>query len=146
MKFLSLISALALPLVALAAKKDTDRFASSFSKSLPLKLDDGSFTQLTKAPRDYGFAVLLTALEPRIGCAACQEFQSEWDVLARSWQKGDKAGASRLLFGTLDFIDGKRTFQSLGLQHAPVLLLYAPTTGQNARANSSPLRFDFTTG
>lgn len=146
MKISSLISTLALPLATFAAKKPTDRFSTSFSKTLPLKLDDGSFSHLTTAPRDYGIAVLLTALEPRFGCAVCQEFQPEWDVLARSWQKGDKAGASRLLFGTLDFMDGKGTFQSLGLQHAPVLLLFSPTTGPNAKADSSPVRFDFTAG
>ncbi|KIW05720.1 uncharacterized protein PV09_03578 [Verruconis gallopava] len=147
MKFIGLLSALALPFAALAAKKPAaDRFSTSFSKTLPLKLDDSSFGSLTKTPRDYSVAVLLTALEARFGCSVCQEFQSEWDVLAKSWQRGDKEGASRLLFGTLDFMDGKGTFQSLGLQHAPVLLLYPPTTGQDARPDSSPLRYDFSAG
>lgn len=146
MRFLSILSTLALPLAVLGARKQTDRFAAAFSMSLPLKLDDNSFTTITKAPRDYAIAVLLTAQEPRFGCVACQDFQPEWEILGRSWQKGDKAGAGRLLLGTLDFLDGKATFQSLGLQHAPVLLLYAPTTGVNARADSSPIRYDFTAG
>jgi len=69
-----------------------------------------------------------------------------------------------MLFGTLDFADGKGTFQSvclfckhlkdydhlleqkLGLQHAPVLILFNPTTGPNAKADSSPVRFDFSAG
>jgi oligosaccharyltransferase complex subunit gamma len=133
-------------LAALAAKKPTDRFTKQFAKSTPLTLSDSTFTSLTKAPRDYSIAVLLTALESRFGCAACQEFHPEWDILARSWQKGDKKGDSRLLMGTLDFLDGKGTFQSLGLQHAPVLLLFNPTTGPNARADAGPVRYDFTAG
>ena len=48
--------------------------------------------------------------------------------------------------GTLDFLDGKGTFQSLGLQHAPVLLLYPPTTGEGAKGNGEPVRYDFTAG
>jgi len=46
----------------------------------------------------------------------------------------------------LDFADGKGTFQSLMLQHAPILLLYHPTTGPNAKPDSTPTRFDFTAG
>src|SRR5262249_36085592 len=38
------------------------------------------------------------------------------------------------------------TGTKLGLQHAPVLLLFNPTTGPNAKADSSPLRFDFSAG
>lgn len=32
------------------------------------------------------------------------------------------------------------------LQTAPVLLLFHPTTGPNARQDSSPVRYDFVTG
>jgi oligosaccharyltransferase complex subunit gamma len=146
MKLLALLTAFALPLATLAAKKPTDRFAKQFSKSLPLKLDDSSFNSLTKAPRDYSIAVLLTAQDSRFGCVACQDFQPEWEILGKSWQKGDRKGDSRLLLGTLDFSDGKATFQSLGLQHAPVLMLFAPTTGKNAIADATPIRYDFTAG
>lgn len=43
----------------------------------------------------------------------CHEFQPEWDLLVKSWTKGDKRGDSKLVFGTLDFLDGKGTFQSV---------------------------------
>ena len=155
-----------LPTSILAAKKPTtDRFVQYHTKALasaPLKFDDSIYAQLTTAPRDYSVAVLLTALEARFGCTLCREFQPEWDLLSRSWTKGDKKGESRLLYGTLDFSDGKNTFQSvssfltsclsyadrikLGLQTAPVLLLFQPTTGQHAVADSSPLRYDFSNG
>jgi hypothetical protein len=115
MKLSSIITSLLLPLVSLAAKKSSsDRFAENYSKNLPLKLDDDSYQALTSGPRDYAVSILLTALEPRFGCAACRDFQPEWEILARSWQRGDKNGESRVLFATLDFVDGKSTFQSVG--------------------------------
>lgn len=115
MRWLQLLAASLLPFTALAAKKSSaDRFNDFRSKSLsgPLKLDDPTYAQLTKAPRDYSVAVLLTAMETRFGCSLCREFQPEWDVLGKSWTKGDK-GETRLVFGTLDFVDGKNTFQSV---------------------------------
>ena len=120
MKLLSLVTAALLPLTALAAKKPAgDLFekynAKQLSASGSFKLDDKTYGQLTKAPRDYSVAVLLTALEARFGCGLCKDFQPEYDLLARSWSKGDKAGEGRLLFGTLDFLDGKGTFQSVRL-------------------------------
>ncbi|QDS71553.1 hypothetical protein FKW77_005637 [Venturia effusa] len=146
MRLSQLLSALLLPLASLAAKKPTDPFERAFAKTYPIKLDDDKFNELTKAPRDYATVVLLTALEPRYGCAACQMFHPEWQLLAQSWKKGDKSGSTRTVFATLDFADGKRTFQSLQLQHAPVLLVYHPTSGPNAKADTQPSRFDFSVG
>jgi oligosaccharyltransferase complex subunit gamma len=118
MRWLQLLAASLLPFTALAAKKPSgDRFqdfrAKSLSSGAPVKLDDASYGQLTKAPRDYSVAVLLTALEQRFGCELCRNFQPEWDILGKSWTKGDKKAEGRLLFGTLDFVDGKNTFQSV---------------------------------
>ena len=81
--------------------------------SSPLKLDDASYEQLTSTPRDYSVAVLLTALEARFGCQLCRDFQPEWEIVGKSWLRGDKKGAARLLLGTLDFADGKGTFQKV---------------------------------
>jgi len=106
-----------LPLVALGARKaPVDKFQQFHTKALsssPLKLDDSSYGKLTTAPRDYSVAVLLTALENRFGCKLCQDFQPEWDLLSKSWTRGDKKGESRLIFGTLDFADGKGTFNAV---------------------------------
>lgn len=118
MRISSIATALLLPLMALAAKKPAgDRFGEYHTKQLsaggPIKLEDNAYAKLTAAPRDYYVAVLLTALEARFGCGLCQEFQPEWNLLAKSWTKGDKKGQSRLVFGTLDFVDGKDTFQSV---------------------------------
>jgi oligosaccharyltransferase complex subunit gamma len=118
MKLLQLVTAAFLPFTALAAKKSPgERFDAASSKSQPVKLDDQSFDALTKAPRDYSVAVLLTALDSRFACALCTEFQPEWELLAKSWTKGDKNKESRLVFGTLDFLDGKATFQAVWQNH-----------------------------
>ena len=119
MRWFQLLAASILPFSALAAKKSSgDRFDDFHAKSLSsgaLKLDDVSYGQLTKAPRDYSVAVLLTALDTRFGCVLCKDFQPEWDLLAKTWAKGDKNGESRMLFGTLDFVDGKPVFQAVRL-------------------------------
>ncbi len=114
--FHSLLSALLLVPVLAAKKAGSDRFDDFHTKSLsstPLKLSDISYNKLTRAPRDYSVAVLLTALDSRFGCQLCSEFQPEWDLLARSWTKGDKKADSRIIYGTLDFTNGKEIFQSV---------------------------------
>lgn len=126
MKFLNVVTALLLPLTALAAKKTPgDAFSDFRSQQLstggPLKLSDNEYAKLTSAPRDYSVAVLLTALEARFGCGICHEFQPEWDLLGKSWAKGDKKSESRLVFGTLDFVNGQKTFQSVPLSACLVL-------------------------
>lgn len=119
MRFLTALTAALLPFTALAAKSKpaVDRFTGYRNQQLSagssLKLDDGSYADLTKNPRDYAVAVLLTALEARFGCQLCQEFQPEWNLLAKTWAKGDKTGESKLVFGTLDFVNGQKTFQSV---------------------------------
>ncbi|KAI4103963.1 MAG: hypothetical protein L6R37_003525 [Teloschistes peruensis] len=139
-----------LPWLCIAARSKTagkfEQEYTKFTSSPPLKLDDSLYEQLTATPRDFAIAVLLTALEARFGCQLCRDFQTEWDVLGQSWAKGDKKGNSRLLLGTLDFADGKGTFQKLMLQTAPVLIFFPPTTGSNAQPDAQPVRYDFTMG
>jgi oligosaccharyltransferase complex subunit gamma len=113
---ISVISLLALvPLLVSAATKSPEaRFKKLLSKSIssaPIKLDDSSHDELTKAPRDFTAVVLMTALPAQFGCEPCKLFQPEYDVLAKSWMNGDKKGDTRVLFGALDFPDGKATFQ-----------------------------------
>jgi oligosaccharyltransferase complex subunit gamma len=99
---------------SIAAKESTEerynRFHTKALASSPVKLTDSTYKSITSAPRDYSAVVLLTALDPRYKCQLCREFQPEWDLLAKSWSKGDKDGASRMIFGTLDFSDGRETF------------------------------------
>ena len=94
-------------------KGSFERYQSQFLASAPLKLDDGAYDELSVIPRNFSSVVLLTALEARFGCQLCKDFQPEWDMLAKSWARGDKRGESRTVFGTLDFTDGKGTFQKV---------------------------------
>ncbi|KAI0855932.1 OST3/OST6 family protein [Xylaria cubensis] len=149
----ALVSLVALPLGSFAAKSSSSSSADRFQtfhtqavSSSPIKLADASYKKLTSAPRDYSVAVLLTALDAKYGCQLCGMFQPEWDVLGKSWVKGDKSGESRLILSTLDFTDGRDTFMSLGLQTAPVLLLFQPTTGPHAVPSPDPIRYDFANG
>lgn len=156
MQLFHLLVVAILPFTVFSAKSKSpksntgDVFTRYHSKSVattrPVSLDDSSFPRLTSAPRNHTAAVILTALETRFGCQMCREFQPEWELLTKSWLRGDKEGASRVVFSTLDFVDGKQVFQSLGLQTAPVLLLFTPTVGPDAKGDGSPYRFDFQTG
>lgn len=135
--------------LAAAKKTPEERFQTYHAKALssaPIKLSDPSYRELTGTPRDYTVAVLLTAMDPRYGCQLCRDFQPEWDLLSRSWTNGDKKGESRVVFGTLDFADGRDIFMSLGLQTAPVLYLFPPTVGPHAVVSPEPIRYDFTNG
>ncbi|KZZ94326.1 oligosaccharyl transferase subunit [Moelleriella libera RCEF 2490] len=151
MRLLSILaSACALVAGASAAKLSSEERFDKFSRlsrsSTPIVLNDASYKSLTSTPRDYSVAVVLTAEDARFGCQLCREFKPEWDLLAQSWTKGDRKQESRLLFGVLDFTEGRDTFMSLGLQTAPVLLLFPPTTGPHATASVEPVRFDFNSG
>ena len=77
-----------------------------------VKLDDALYTELTAAPRNYSAVVLLTALDQRYNCALCQEFQPEYELLAKSWIAKHKSGDG-LFFGELDFANAKATFQKV---------------------------------
>ncbi|KAG8532619.1 uncharacterized protein KY384_002496 [Bacidia gigantensis] len=150
MKFFHGLLLALLPHICHCARKSTDvnfdEYQSKFLASPPLKLDDNSYEALTSSPRNYSLVVLLTALEARFGCQLCKEFQPEWEVLGKSWAKVSKNGQSRTLFGTVDFNDGKSTFQKLMLQTAPVLLLFPPTMGPDSKPDDQPIRYDFTAG
>jgi oligosaccharyltransferase complex subunit gamma len=99
--------------VALSVSSRPDKFEQyqSVSRVAPIQLDDLSYDDITSKPRDYHAVVILTAMEARFGCVLCRDFQPEFDLIARSWNKGSKPDDLKLLFGTLDFNNGKATFQ-----------------------------------
>lgn len=136
MRFLStLASACALVAGVVTAQKSSEQRFLDFHARLqaaaaPVVLDDDSYKALTSPPRDYSVAVLLTALGNRFGCQLCRDFQPEWDLIGRSWAKGDKAGKSRMLLGTLDFADGRDSFLAVPFT------LYSPFPCETPVANS----------
>lgn len=99
----------------LAAKPAQDTFQKyqSLSRSGPVDLDNAAYEELTNAPRDYYTAVILTAMDARFGCAMCREFDPEWNLIAKSWNKGNKPDDLKVVFGTLDFDQGKAVFQKV---------------------------------
>jgi hypothetical protein len=99
--------------VALSAQPATSKFDKYRSRHPTIDLDDTKYEELTSSPRDYHIAVILTATDSRYNCGVCREFQGEWERLARSWHKGSKPDGIKLLFGTLDFDNGKGTFQKV---------------------------------
>lgn len=113
-----------LPILCLGAKKPSggtfENYHAKSQSSAPLRLDDASYDELTASPRNHSVLVLLTALEARFGCQLCRDFQPEWDLLGKSWAKGDRLGQSRILLGTLDFADGKGIFQKVFLDERGV--------------------------
>ena len=122
MKLLDLSVLALLLFMCSGAKKLSDEtfeyYHTKSQSSAPLQLDDTSYEELTATPRNHSIIILLTALEARFGCQLCRDFQPEWDLLGKSWAKGDRHGDSRILLGTLDFADGKGTFQKVTLLQA----------------------------
>lgn len=104
------------------ARSKFEEYHAASLKSTPIKLDDSSYEDLTSTKRDYATVVLLTAQDARFGCQLCRDFEPEWDIVAKSWIKGDKHGQLRVLYGTLDFTDGKETFQKVVLRNHIILL------------------------
>ncbi|KAI9805304.1 MAG: oligosaccharyl transferase subunit ost3/OST6 [Piccolia ochrophora] len=150
MRLLRPLTVALLPLTSLAARKPSgDRFDDFHTQSLssaPLKLTDALYDDLIAPPRDYSVILLFTALETRFGCQLCRDTQPEWELMSRSWVKGDRAGDSRVIFSTIDFTDGKNTFQKFMLQTAPVMMYFPPTSGAHAKLDAQPIRLDFGNG
>lgn len=116
MKLLTLVFAfLCLAINSLSADTASNKFEryQSLSRLGPIALNDASFEDITSKPRDYHVAIVMTATEARFGCVICREFEPEWELIADSWNKGSKQEGLKLLFGTLDFRNGRGTFQKV---------------------------------
>lgn len=111
-----------------------------------VKLNDASFSELTKTPREFHAVILLTALGTQFNCVFCKEFDPEYTILANSWQKAaGRRPTKSVYFGHLDFENGKETFRSLQLVSAPNLWIFPPTIDENGQTISGePIRYDFT--
>lgn len=89
----------------------------SLSRSGSVNLNDSLYDEFTSKPREHYAAIIFTATDARFGCILCREFQPEWELIAQSWSKGTKPEGLNLLFGTLDFSNGRNTFH---------MVLFAP--------------------
>ncbi|OLL22232.1 Dolichyl-diphosphooligosaccharide--protein glycosyltransferase subunit 3 [Neolecta irregularis DAH-3] len=108
----------------------------AFAKSLPelakstrsgvITLSDSNYHKIAAFPRNHTAIVVLTALGSQFNCDICRLFDPEYKILARSWQKSHGGQPNNVYFSQLDLNDGKQTFRSLGVQHAPNLWIYTP--------------------
>lgn len=113
MHVLKLLISATLPFLICAKKATPSPYDVLQKKPAPITLNEETYDAITSAPRDYYSAVILTALEAKYACGICREFQPEWDIIGKSWQKGDKKGEHRILFGTLDFDQGRNVFMKV---------------------------------
>jgi oligosaccharyltransferase complex subunit gamma len=116
MRLLKLLGVAALSVTALAAKKPSGSLFDKYhpkQTSKPVEIDEQAYNDLTATPRDYSLAVLLTARPAKYACQLCRDFDPEWDIIARSWSKGDRKGENRLLLSTLDFDQGRNIFMKV---------------------------------
>ncbi|KAK9708460.1 oligosaccharyl transferase subunit ost3/OST6, partial [Basidiobolus ranarum] len=96
-----------------------------------IKLNSASFELLTSGPRNYSAIVVLTALNPAFGCAACGFFEPNYQLISKSWLS--TKNSQELYFGQLEVDDGREVFMKLGIQTAPYILFYPPTEGPKAK-------------
>ncbi|RUS24806.1 hypothetical protein BC938DRAFT_473049 [Jimgerdemannia flammicorona] len=74
------------------------------------------------------------------------EFEPEFRIVASSFQR--TSDPSRLIFGHLDFKNGREVYAKLRLTSAPTVLYFPPTEGPNAKigADTEPKKYDFNRG
>ncbi|CAG8458285.1 11219_t:CDS:2 [Ambispora gerdemannii] len=106
-----------------------------------VELDSDLFDEFLAKPRNYSFVVLLTALDSSINCHPCKEFDPEFRLVARSWEK--IGTPSRLFFGILDYQNGREIFNKLKQNTAPSLWYYPAIEGPFAKDVSEPDKYDF---
>ena len=117
MRISNFLTLLALPLASLAAKKTPastyDTYLAKQSSSAPVEIDEQGYNDLTTGQRDYSVAVLLTARHAKYACQICRDFDADWSIIGRSWQKGDRKGESRVLLTTVDFDTARNVFMKV---------------------------------
>lgn len=82
---------------------------------------------------------------PRAGLRVIERAKADW-YTARWTLSMEGTRSNR--YARLAPIAKERTadFEKMMLQTAPVLLFFHPTVGPNAKLDSQPVRYDFTTG
>jgi len=147
MLLLSLIPLLALSVFA-AKKSAPDAkeqlVALAAANNGVIKLNDATYGLLTSPDRDWSAVIQLTALNS-FKCAPCKELDPPFKTIGKAWAKADPKDKQQHFFATLDFEDGKQTFQALGVSSAPAIRIYPPAKGARRPANgkTEPINFDF---
>jgi oligosaccharyltransferase complex subunit gamma len=95
--------------------------------SSTIDMNSKLFKMLTEEPRNYTLFVLFTTTNQEHNCIACNEFASEYDLIAKSAKKVQ--GGDSLNFGVLPFANAQDVFQQFEIQNVPRLLRFPPTEG-----------------
>lgn len=121
---------LALASVALAKSALLSKYDKLSQKTgSVVKLNDKSYDELIHSPeRDFGVAVVLTALDERMKCVPCHKFAPEFRSVAQQAKKSSQQDS--IVFASLDFMDGQAIFNRMGLNTAPSLFYHPPRTPQ----------------
>ncbi|KAI0054092.1 oligosaccharyl transferase subunit OST3/OST6 family [Auriscalpium vulgare] len=146
---LPLLALFALPAAIFAAKESThDSLVKLAAQSGGIiKLNAQTYDLLTSPTRDWSASIQFTALDKRRRCSPCREFDPAWTAVAKAWSTVPKETRDNHFFATLDFDDGTTVFQKLGLQSAPVVLIFHPSEGSRRSANAqTPTTYDFSSG
>ena len=126
MKIPTLLLLLSVLCAALAKSTLLDKFDKAGSKNgNVVKLNDRSYDELIQSPeRDFGVAVVLTAMDERMKCLPCHKFAPEFTSLATQAKRSKNRDS--IVFASLDFMDGQPIFNRMGLNTAPSLYYHPP--------------------
>ncbi|KAI7897851.1 uncharacterized protein BX663DRAFT_481186 [Cokeromyces recurvatus] len=102
-----------------------------------VNLNSNTYDRFTEGKRDYGLVVLLTALDSQFNCVPCREFDPEFALVAKGFQKNKNS--NNLFFGHLDFKDGQAIFQKLKIMSAPNVFYFPP---QKAGERKEYVKYD----
>lgn len=103
-----------------------------------ITLNSNSYDRFTEGKRNYGLVVLLTALDAQLNCHPCRQFDPEFELVSKTFQKNKEN--NNLLFARLDFRDGQAVYQRLKLMSAPNVYYFPP---QEAGEHKDFIKYDF---
>jgi oligosaccharyltransferase complex subunit gamma len=93
------------------------------------ELNTKAFNALTAEPRNYTLFVTLTTSNPQHKCAACGEFDPNFESVALAYKSTNQNG---LYFAKLDYKHGQPIFEKLQVKSVPMVLRFPPTSGPMA--------------
>ncbi|EGN95955.1 hypothetical protein SERLA73DRAFT_185405 [Serpula lacrymans var. lacrymans S7.3] len=146
--FWPILALLYLPICLVAAKKSPQEQLVDLAAAGNgvIRLDEHSFDLLTTPQRNWTAAIHFTAMNKRMKCTPCKEFDPSWVEVAKAWTTVPKAERDNHFFGTLDFDDASVVFQKLSLASAPVVQVYPATEGPRSTGRTIPYKYDFSHG
>ncbi|KLO10678.1 dolichyl-diphosphooligosaccharide-protein glycotransferase [Schizopora paradoxa] len=110
-----------------------------------IQLNDETFDLVTSSKRDWSVVLQLTAMDKKMRCSPCREFEPSFKAVSKAWKSVPKSERDKHFFATLDFADGEKIFRRLQIMAAPVVTFYPATEGPNKLANGKvdPFQYDF---